>query len=205
MQTSHKITLPLYHQNGLFAISFDKNVLCYDSVHLETNAKIQRERRAAASNIPCQIIIVMPPFSTVRFRRRQWRNDPERDGKAGNIQIAVYDAETLELIRICAFDGKSGQTEVSGFAVDPDRSSIRLCSRAEVVPADGRTLELHSRDLHVSGTLGNRTKPMNHRAFKLKSRTLRFLMPIPTIPRILWKPGIFDLRQTFENPPHIAT
>ena len=40
-------------------------------------------------------------------------------------------AETLELIRTYAFDGESGQTEVSGIAVDPDSGSIWLCSWAD--------------------------------------------------------------------------
>ena len=53
------------------------------------------------------------------------------DGEASSIQIAVYDAETLELIRTYAFDGESGQTEVSGIAVDPDSGSIWLCSWAD--------------------------------------------------------------------------
>ncbi len=53
------------------------------------------------------------------------------DGEARNIQIAVYDAETLELTRTYAFDAGSGQTEVSGIAVDPDSGSIWLCSWAD--------------------------------------------------------------------------
>ncbi len=53
------------------------------------------------------------------------------DGEARNIQIAVYDAATLELARTYAFDGESGQTEVSGIAVDPDSGSIWLCSWAD--------------------------------------------------------------------------
>lgn len=53
------------------------------------------------------------------------------DGEARNIQIAVYDAEKLELTRTYAFDGDSGQTEVSGIAVDPDSGSIWLCSWAD--------------------------------------------------------------------------
>ena len=53
------------------------------------------------------------------------------DGEAKNIQIAVYDAGTLELARTYAFDAASGQTEVSGIAVDPDSGSIWLCSWAD--------------------------------------------------------------------------
>ena len=53
------------------------------------------------------------------------------DGEARNIQIAVYDAGRLELKRTYAFDAASGQTEVSGIAVDPDSGSIWLCSWAD--------------------------------------------------------------------------
>ena len=53
------------------------------------------------------------------------------DGVASNIQMAVYDAETLELVRTYMFDPKSGQTEVSGIAVDPDHKSMWMCSWAE--------------------------------------------------------------------------
>jgi hypothetical protein len=53
------------------------------------------------------------------------------DGEARNIQIGVYDVETLELARTYAFDAGSGQTEVSGIAVDPDSGSIWLCSWAD--------------------------------------------------------------------------
>ena len=50
------------------------------------------------------------------------------DGAATNIQMAVYDAGTLELVRTYMFDPESGQTEVSGIAVDPDHGSMWMCS-----------------------------------------------------------------------------
>ena len=53
------------------------------------------------------------------------------DGGAQDIQIAVYDAETLKLSRCYAFDPSSGQTEVSGIAVDPDHGIIWMCSWAD--------------------------------------------------------------------------
>ena len=53
------------------------------------------------------------------------------DGAASNIQMAVYDAETLELVRTYMFDPESGQTEVSGIAADPDHGSMWMCSWAE--------------------------------------------------------------------------
>ena len=50
------------------------------------------------------------------------------DGVATNIQIAVYDANTLEFVRAFPFDAASGQTECSGIAVDPDNRLIWMCS-----------------------------------------------------------------------------
>lgn len=50
------------------------------------------------------------------------------DGVGRDIQIAVHDAETLELIRTFPFDPSSGQTEVSGICVDPQRRSVWMCS-----------------------------------------------------------------------------
>ena len=53
------------------------------------------------------------------------------DGEAQDIRIAVYDADTLELKRCYAFDPSSGQTEVSGIAVDPDHGIVWMCSWAD--------------------------------------------------------------------------
>ena len=50
------------------------------------------------------------------------------DGTGKNLQIAVYDAETLELTDVWPVDPYSGQTELSGIAVDPDSRSVWLCS-----------------------------------------------------------------------------
>ncbi len=50
------------------------------------------------------------------------------DGVAKNIQIAVYNAETYELEKTWNYDSKSGMTEVSGIAVDPDSRSVWMCS-----------------------------------------------------------------------------
>ncbi|SEP74303.1 LD-carboxypeptidase LdcB, LAS superfamily [Lachnospiraceae bacterium NE2001] len=50
------------------------------------------------------------------------------DGESKNIQIAVYDAESFQLENTYDFDAESGQTEVSGIAVDPDSNSIWLTS-----------------------------------------------------------------------------
>ena len=50
------------------------------------------------------------------------------DGQSKNIQITVYDANTLKIKRTAMFDENSGQSEVSGVAVDPDSSSVWMCS-----------------------------------------------------------------------------
>lgn len=44
------------------------------------------------------------------------------DGVGKDIQIAVYDAETLELKRSLSFDPASGQQEVSGLSIDKERN-----------------------------------------------------------------------------------
>lgn len=72
------------------------------------------------------------------------------DGSASNIQMAVYDAETLGLVRTYLFDPKSGQTEVSGIAVDPDHGSMWMCSWAE----DESGSFLYRYDLESGGYVG---------------------------------------------------
>ena len=53
------------------------------------------------------------------------------DGNSSNIQIAVYDAKTLKLKRTFPFETNSGQTECSGIAVNPDDSTVWMCSWAD--------------------------------------------------------------------------
>ena len=50
------------------------------------------------------------------------------DGEAFDIQIAIYDAETLKLKRTYYFNPESGQTECSGIAVDTDYKSVWMCA-----------------------------------------------------------------------------
>ena len=50
------------------------------------------------------------------------------DGEGKNIQIAVYDGETLELKRTFPFAPESGQKECAGIAVDPDHDIVWMCS-----------------------------------------------------------------------------
>ena len=50
------------------------------------------------------------------------------DGVASNIQIAVYDCETLRLKRTFNFEPESGQTECSGIAVNGDDGTVWMCA-----------------------------------------------------------------------------
>lgn len=50
------------------------------------------------------------------------------DGIASDLQIAVYDAITLKVVRTYPVTPESGQTEVSGITVDPDSGSVWMCS-----------------------------------------------------------------------------
>ncbi len=72
------------------------------------------------------------------------------DGEAKNIQIAVYDAETLTLRRAFPFSPQSGQTECSGIAVNPDNGTVWMCSWAD--GDSGRYL--YKYDLHTGAYLG---------------------------------------------------
>ncbi len=51
-----------------------------------------------------------------------------KDGVASNIQIAIYDGDTLELKRTFNFEQKSGQDECSGICVNPDTRVVSMCA-----------------------------------------------------------------------------
>ena len=50
------------------------------------------------------------------------------DGVGKNIQIAVYDGDTLQLKRTFPFEPASGQLECAGIAVDADAGAVWMCS-----------------------------------------------------------------------------
>jgi len=50
------------------------------------------------------------------------------DGDGTNIQVAVYDGNTLELKRVFPFKSDTGQKECSGIAVDPDSRTVYMVS-----------------------------------------------------------------------------
>lgn len=50
------------------------------------------------------------------------------DGVGKDIQIAIHDAQTLKLKRTFKFEPASGQLEVSGITVNPDKRTVWMCS-----------------------------------------------------------------------------
>ena len=50
------------------------------------------------------------------------------DGEGKNIQVAVYDGDTLKLKRVFPFKADTGQLECSGIAVDPDNRIVYMTS-----------------------------------------------------------------------------
>ena len=50
------------------------------------------------------------------------------DGQGKNIQVAVYDGDTLKLKRVFPFRADTGQKECSGIAVDPDSRTVYMTS-----------------------------------------------------------------------------
>ena len=72
------------------------------------------------------------------------------DGVGKNIQIAVYDGDTLELKRTFPFEPESGQLECAGIAVDPDSGTVWMCSW--VGEESGRYL--YKYDLETGAYLG---------------------------------------------------
>ena len=50
------------------------------------------------------------------------------DGEGKNIQVAVYDGDTLELKRVFPFRADTGQLECSGIAVDPVSGTVYMTS-----------------------------------------------------------------------------
>ena len=50
------------------------------------------------------------------------------DGEGNNIQVAVYDGDTLKLKRVFPFRADTGQLECSGIAADPDSRTVYMSS-----------------------------------------------------------------------------
>ena len=58
------------------------------------------------------------------------------DGEGKNIQVAVYDGDTLELKRVFPFRSDTGQLECSGIAVDPDSKTVYMSSWIDDASSD---------------------------------------------------------------------
>ena len=58
------------------------------------------------------------------------------DGEGKNIQVAVYDGDTLELKRVFPFSDSTGQKECSGIAVDPDSRTVYMSSWIDDVSSE---------------------------------------------------------------------
>ncbi len=72
------------------------------------------------------------------------------DGAGRNIQIAVYDGDTLELKRIFPFNAETGQLECSGIAVDGDSRIVYMTSWVD----DESSSYLYMYDLDTTEYLG---------------------------------------------------
>ena len=58
------------------------------------------------------------------------------DGEGKNIQVAVYDGDTLKLKRVFPFNAETGQLECSGIAVDPDSGTVYMSSWIDDVSSE---------------------------------------------------------------------
>lgn len=72
------------------------------------------------------------------------------DGEGKNIQVAVYDGDTLELKRVFPFRADTGQLECSGIAIDPDSGTVWMCSWID----DESSMYLYMYDLNSGAYIG---------------------------------------------------
>lgn len=72
------------------------------------------------------------------------------DGVGKNIQVAVYDGDTLELKRVFPFNPDSGQLECAGIAVDYDKQIVYMVSWIDDVSSS----YLYQYDLNTGEYLG---------------------------------------------------
>lgn len=72
------------------------------------------------------------------------------DGVGSNIQVAIYDCETLKLKRVFPFNPETGQIECSGIAVDYDLNYVYMCSWVD----DQSSSYLYRYDLNTGEYLG---------------------------------------------------
>ena len=72
------------------------------------------------------------------------------DGVGKNIQVAVYDGDTLKLKRVFPFNSDTGQLECSGICVDYDNKVVYMCSWID----DESSYYLYKYDLENENYLG---------------------------------------------------
>ena len=72
------------------------------------------------------------------------------DGVGKNIQVAVYDSNTLKLKRVFPFSADTGQIECSGIAVDPDNGFVYMCSWVD----DQSSSYIYKYDLNTGDYIG---------------------------------------------------
>ena len=72
------------------------------------------------------------------------------DGEGKNIQVAVYDGDTLKLKRVFPFRSDTGQLECSGIAADPDSGTVYMTSWID----DKSSEYLYMYDLDTGNYLG---------------------------------------------------
>ena len=72
------------------------------------------------------------------------------DGVGKNIQVAVYDADTLKLKRVFPFNPDTGQKECSGITIDYDHDIVYMCSWID----DESSSYLYKYDLNTGAYLG---------------------------------------------------
>ena len=72
------------------------------------------------------------------------------DGIGKNIQVAVYDADTLKLKRVFPFNPDTGQKECSGITIDYDHNIVYMCSWID----DDSSSYLYKYDLNTGEYLG---------------------------------------------------
>ena len=152
MQTTYRL-LALHEVNGRQGIAYENG--CYYVSGSTTLTKYDKDWNVLAESTD--------PFSTGFEKQVNHIGDIDvyqneiycgvelfLDGEAKNIQIAIYDAETLTLKRTFPFEPDSGQTECSGIAVNPDNGTVWMCSWAD--GASGRYL--YKYDLATGAYLG---------------------------------------------------
>ena len=109
------------YENGYYWVSGSKTLSKYDS---NWNLIIENNDPFKGYEIEVNHIGDIDVFNNELYIGAEYFVD----GVGTNIQIAVYDGDTLELKRTFPFESESGQLECSGIAVNPDNRTVWMCS-----------------------------------------------------------------------------